>query len=363
MPYLAKGSDEALKRVAQTEVDHAAKPLDERGIEALADQWWNLAAAKGKPPESTPYLKRAGYWYQAVVGKASGLAKAKINLRIEEINGTLKVASVSPVRPDPFAPGPSATIPTPMPMPKPKPVPLPPEPKTKTAKNRIPTPLEMETGTVCELLQGKRMPDGLWKSAIPFNAPVGDGRKGANGFAIMAGDRWKKEGTTWKFQYTWSGSAQGVEIAHPFQLGQVLIRLVPGKNGVGITAGGNWGEIGWGMTGKRKVPVEFSLESQTVFPLEKDVTYDVVSQLLVDGRYGLFINKQLMAYSVIPAAIPLDLKLPDGMAAPQSRAGSVFTGDNMPRALKAGEACLIVGPLDNGLNKASAIEFGPQPEE
>jgi hypothetical protein len=359
MPYLAKGSDEGLKQVAQAEVDHAAKPFDDRGIEALADKWWNLAQAKVKSAENAPYLKRAGHWYQALSGKVAGLSKAKIALRLEEINETTKVASVSPARPGAIGPSPSESNP----MPRPKPAATAPEPKTKTVKNRAPAPVEMETVAVCAALVGKRKPEELLSSALPFVAPAGDGRGGANGFVLTAGEVWQKTGTTWRFQYTWSGSAVGLQLAHPFQQGQVVVRLMPNQDGVAVFAGGPWADHGWSLNGTRKVPAEFSLESKTVLPLEKDVTYDIVSQLLADGRYGLFINKQLMAYAVVPSASSLDLRIPEGTSPPHSKAGSFFAGDGMPRALKAGEACLIVGPLDNGLNKLSTIEFGPKPAE
>jgi hypothetical protein len=109
------------------------------------------------------------------------------------------------------------------------------------------------------------------------------------------------------------------------------------------------------------LPVTRSVSAPN-FPLALDMEHEIVSQLTADVRYGLFINKQLIAFSVLPngIALPLNLQIPEE---PNQRAGSLFSGGSMPRALKPGEALIMVGPLDNGINKLSAIEFGPKPAE
>jgi hypothetical protein len=241
--------------------------------------------------------------------------------------------------------------------------PPPPAPtSSKTNKSRVPTPFAMTTASVCETLQGKRPPVGCSSHAEEFKAPIGDGRSGANGLVLAASDTWKRQGSTWKCTYFFNGSANGIKFAHPYQDGHLLVSLNGEKGGFGLNAGGHWSDVGWRMAGQRKLPFELTPEGQALFPLAPDTEYEIVSQLIADGQYGLFINKQLIAYSLIPpgSTQPLDLRIPEAAG---QKEGALFSGGSLPRALKAGEALVIVGPLDNGTNRLTKLEFGPKPAE
>ena len=81
LPFLAKGSDERLRQLAEQELKSAvAKPGDQV---KLADAWWELAQrATGKTRDGM--LLRAGYWYAQIdLPAVSTLAAAKIEKRLE----------------------------------------------------------------------------------------------------------------------------------------------------------------------------------------------------------------------------------------------------------------------------------------
>jgi len=82
LPLLAKGSDPALKRLAELEL---AKPetLDEEM--QLADGWWETAE-NAEPGEQEKLRGAAGYWYRKARPKlTSALIRLKIDKRLERI--------------------------------------------------------------------------------------------------------------------------------------------------------------------------------------------------------------------------------------------------------------------------------------
>ena len=83
LPYLAKGSDGALKALALQET--GLPPSDADGEAKLAEAWWNVGqTAKGKARAAI--LLHAGAWYQAAQPSLPlGLVKAKVEKRLEEI--------------------------------------------------------------------------------------------------------------------------------------------------------------------------------------------------------------------------------------------------------------------------------------
>jgi len=82
IPMLALGSDTTLKNLAVMELEGAASPDAQI---ALGDGWWDLAETK-KDGARDLLLVRAGYWYQqAQANLRSGLAKARVEKRLEEI--------------------------------------------------------------------------------------------------------------------------------------------------------------------------------------------------------------------------------------------------------------------------------------
>ncbi|NQT14606.1 MAG: LamG domain-containing protein [Planctomycetes bacterium] len=80
---LALGSDEALRTLARRELQGATSPQEQVG---LADGWWTLAQSKSGP-DRTALLLRGGTWYrQAKAGLSSGLARVRVDKRLEEID-------------------------------------------------------------------------------------------------------------------------------------------------------------------------------------------------------------------------------------------------------------------------------------
>jgi formylglycine-generating enzyme required for sulfatase activity len=79
LPALARGNDETLSGLARKEL----APVDTGdACTALADAWWNLA--EKAPPTVRKQLKiRSGYWYQLALASTSGVAKARIEKRID----------------------------------------------------------------------------------------------------------------------------------------------------------------------------------------------------------------------------------------------------------------------------------------
>ena len=82
LPYLARGDDLVLKRLAQRELD---EPADSANQLALADAWWD-AIDDATSLEETQIRRRALWWYEAALPELpQGLAKLKAELRIKEL--------------------------------------------------------------------------------------------------------------------------------------------------------------------------------------------------------------------------------------------------------------------------------------
>jgi hypothetical protein len=80
VPLLAKGSDAALKEVAEKEAD---PPAEAEAQVRLGDGWWDLAG-KAMGRAKAPMLARAVYWYEQAVPQLKGLAKARVEKRLQE---------------------------------------------------------------------------------------------------------------------------------------------------------------------------------------------------------------------------------------------------------------------------------------
>lgn len=84
-PFLTKGSDEALKKLAQQEI---APPTNPEGQKQLGDAWFDLAKTRSGD-ERDGMAVRAGYWYQrAWESLSDGPARTTIGRRLEEIGRT-----------------------------------------------------------------------------------------------------------------------------------------------------------------------------------------------------------------------------------------------------------------------------------
>jgi len=85
IPMLALGSDAGLKTLAIAELK-VTDSIDERVT--LADGWWERAAQEtGRAQQQVRW--RAAGWYQLVLPKLSGLAKARVEKRLSEVSGPI----------------------------------------------------------------------------------------------------------------------------------------------------------------------------------------------------------------------------------------------------------------------------------
>jgi len=83
IPMLALGSDKALTTLAGRDLSGTSDSSEQV---ALGDGWWDLAGAK-EGTERDFLLVRAGYWYrQAHANQPTGLTRAKVEKRLEEID-------------------------------------------------------------------------------------------------------------------------------------------------------------------------------------------------------------------------------------------------------------------------------------
>jgi serine/threonine protein kinase/tetratricopeptide (TPR) repeat protein len=81
LPYLAKGSDVALRLAAIRDAEGAE---DVAGKIEIGDAWWDVSQSN-QPPDKLVLLSRAGFWYEQVKMEVSGLTKGKIEKRMPEI--------------------------------------------------------------------------------------------------------------------------------------------------------------------------------------------------------------------------------------------------------------------------------------
>ena len=79
---LALGSDAGLKTLAARDLAGPAEPGEQV---ALADGWWDQAQ-KAAEAEKPALLSRARHWYEQALGKLTGLARLKVQKRLEQIN-------------------------------------------------------------------------------------------------------------------------------------------------------------------------------------------------------------------------------------------------------------------------------------
>jgi len=87
LPYLAKGSDTALKGLAQKDLSAPAEPAEQA---KLGDAWWTLAEANHEPAKS--HLQaHAANWYSKAVPKLKGLTKGEIESRLKEVENSNRI--------------------------------------------------------------------------------------------------------------------------------------------------------------------------------------------------------------------------------------------------------------------------------
>jgi hypothetical protein len=80
--FLAKGSDPALKGLADKEI---AFPIEVAAQADVADGWWDLAQKEKGATRKDRMVERARFWYQAALPGATGLLKVKLDRRMAEL--------------------------------------------------------------------------------------------------------------------------------------------------------------------------------------------------------------------------------------------------------------------------------------
>ncbi len=90
LPMLAKGSEPstkslAIKDIAATQSSGGAG-ADAPVAQAVGDAWWAASEREATPSSKIAMQRRAGFWYQQVLPTLSGLAKVKIEKRVESIS-------------------------------------------------------------------------------------------------------------------------------------------------------------------------------------------------------------------------------------------------------------------------------------
>ena len=95
LPNLLKGSDPALKALAEKET---AKPDESAAQAALGDDWWDFAQKQSVKETKQAALERARRWYEPALPGLAGLAKSKVEKRIDsvKVSGPVSPKSVDP---------------------------------------------------------------------------------------------------------------------------------------------------------------------------------------------------------------------------------------------------------------------------
>jgi hypothetical protein len=90
LPLLAQGSDKALKAIAEQERDN---PAEAEAQVRVGDGWWDLAS-KATGRTKAQMQARAVHWYEQAAPELKGLAKARVDKRIQEAAALVRRAAV-----------------------------------------------------------------------------------------------------------------------------------------------------------------------------------------------------------------------------------------------------------------------------
>ncbi len=91
--YLAKGSDASLKIVAEKEI---AAPTEAMQQSELADAWYELVQITKVEIEKNAYSLRASQWYSKALPQITGLAKAKAEKRVADLQASAEKVVAKP---------------------------------------------------------------------------------------------------------------------------------------------------------------------------------------------------------------------------------------------------------------------------
>lgn len=355
---LAKYDSELLSKIALAERSPAE--LDEAQLAEMAT-WYERMAEGATAAGQYRMLTRAKQYNDLFLSRhtlkdVKALAAKSAAARIAESIAPLAAVceALSPDAPPPaVASGATnatatAKAPTPDAAPAPAPAPV-----------RVPTTPMPSTGatTVAKLLQGKRKATDPAAGAVVFEAPAGDGRRGANGVLVTAAGPWTKTGTEWRYRYVRAEDKQGVQLVHPLGDGHVVVAVK--NDSVAVFDGGAWERFGYTSGGGLKV--ERGPGFEQVFPIEEGKEYDVVSRVDPDGRCVVTINGKPVAGVRLAAPPALSLGLTPGKRPPGTSSWGelAFKGEGLPARLSKGQAMILVEPMDGGPNSVKEPEFRP----
>ena len=92
--YIAKSGDADLKPLAEKET---SVTKDAAAQVALADDWWSLAQKADVAGEKSVQTRRAEYWYRQASASATGLLRAKVDKRLEELGAIVAAEDAAKV--------------------------------------------------------------------------------------------------------------------------------------------------------------------------------------------------------------------------------------------------------------------------
>ncbi len=87
LPILAAAAKPPLNQLAQKD---AARPADVPGQIEVADGWWDAGEKERHPSRKQRILERAQRWYELAFAGATGLVRAKVEKRLETLDGMVK---------------------------------------------------------------------------------------------------------------------------------------------------------------------------------------------------------------------------------------------------------------------------------
>ncbi|HET6248864.1 MAG TPA: hypothetical protein VFE47_14295 [Tepidisphaeraceae bacterium] len=91
LPFLARGNDTEARDMALRDLAGAA---DANAQSALGDAWWDLA--KKRTTKAGEIERRAAFWYRQAGPGLSGLARAKVEMRVKEADSIANAADSNP---------------------------------------------------------------------------------------------------------------------------------------------------------------------------------------------------------------------------------------------------------------------------
>lgn len=318
----------------------------------------SLNGTQGMPLKELVLPKHLAQGNVAVILQAfPGLETLKTNDAKTDEEAAAAIKGRKGLPPVAFTPPPGGSIFTETPA-----APLSPTPSTdRPAPAPGETPTAPMTGglLIASRVQGKQGVTEPAAGVICFDAPDGDGRRGAKGVLVRQPSGWAAAGTTWATTYSRSLSAEGVQFIHPLGNGQLMVQVK--SQGVGVINPHAWIETGYRDFSKKGVTPTPAYD--TVFPLKDNTEYAVETRVTATGAIAISVNGQVVATSRFNPADAHPLSLPSanegsGGGTRKTTFKSLAGNPEMPQQLDAGDAMLLVGPLDRGINICTNVRLG-----